>query len=117
MGKKSTPQAPATPDYMGVAKQQGEANLDAARVGAELVNQNQVTPWGSQTFTKNPNSDQWTSTISLSPEQQKLYDLQTAGQTSLAQTSQGLLGRVADSYGKPLDLSSAPDRVNSVQQG
>ena len=38
MGKKSTPKAPAAPDYAAAATAQGNANIDAARTGAELTN-------------------------------------------------------------------------------
>lgn len=111
MGKKSKPAAPAVPDYAAAAKEQGTANLDAARIGAELTNSNQITPYGNQMFTKDPNSDQWTSTITLSPEQQNLYNLQTQGQTALGEKAVGMLGDINNS---PLDTSGLPDRVNTL---
>lgn len=114
MGKKSTPKTPAAPDYAGAATAQGEANIDAARAGAEMTNTNQYTPYGSQVFTKSPGSDQWSSTVSLSPEQQHLYDLQTQGDTALGETANSQLGRVQSSMSQPLDVSGAPARVNSV---
>lgn len=114
MGKKSTPKAPAAPDYAGAATAQGEANMDAARLGAELNNTNQVTPYGSQTFVKDPNSDQWTSTVSLSPEQQNIYDLQVQGDKRLGEMANSQLDRINDTVSQPFDLSGAPDRVSSV---
>lgn len=114
IGKKSTPKAPAAPDYAGAATAQGQANIDAARTGAELTNTNQYTPYGNQVFTKDPSSDQWSSTVSLSPEQQRLYELQTQGDMALGETAVQQLGRVRESMGQPLNLSGAPDRVNSV---
>lgn len=114
MGKKSTPAPPAAPDYAAAATAQGAANVDAARTGAQLTNTNQVTPYGNQTFTKSPDSDQWTSTVSLSPEQQRLYELQTQGDTALGETAVAQLDRVKQSMGNPLDISGAPSRVNSV---
>lgn len=117
MGKKSTPAPPATPDYAAAATAQGQANLDAARIGAELTNTNQVTPYGNQTFVKNPDNDQWTSTITFSPEQQRLYDLQTQGQTAMGEAANSLLGRVQSSYGQPFDTSGMPARVDSVGSG
>jgi hypothetical protein len=117
MGKKSTPKPPPAPDYAAAATAQGAANTDAARTAAELNNTNQYTPYGNQTFTKSPDSDQWSSTITLSPEQQRLYDLQTQGDTALGETAVSQLSRVRDSMGQPLDLSSAPGRVNSVDAG
>lgn len=114
MGKKSTPKAPAAPDYAAAAIAQGTANTDAARVGAELANTNQVTPYGSQTFAKNPGSDQWTSTVSLSPDQQRLYDLNSQGDQQLAQMANSQLGRINSAVSQPFDTSGAPDRVSSV---
>ena len=43
--------APKAPDYIGQAKAQGEANVDAARVSSKLSNPNVITPYGSQTVT------------------------------------------------------------------
>lgn len=115
MGKKSTPAPPATPDYAAAATAQGDANLAAARTGAELTNTNQVTPYGSQIFTRDPNGgDQWTSTITLSPEQQALYNRQTQGQLALANTGSSMLGRVQDAFATPIDTSKFPERTNSV---
>lgn len=118
IGKKSTPAPPPAPDYAAAATAQGAANVEAARTGAELTNTNQVTPYGSQIFTRDPNgSDQWTSTISFSPEQQRLYDLQTQGQRAIGETANSMLGRVQGAYGTPLDTSGAPARVNSIGSG
>ena len=114
MGKKSAPKAPPAPDYAGLAQQQGQANLDAMRTNAEVTNTNQVTPYGNQMFTKDPNSDQWTSTISLSPEQKALYDNMVSGQLDLGSTANGMLGRVGDAVSQPFDTSGLPDRVGSL---
>ena len=53
--------APATPDYAGLA---------AADTAANRVNQ--VTPYGSSTWSNTGNT--WTNTQSLSPEQQALLN-------------------------------------------
>lgn len=45
----SKPDAPAPPDYVGAANAQGDANLDAARLTAQLSNPNVITPYGTQT--------------------------------------------------------------------
>lgn len=50
MGKKS-PAPPPTPDYAGAAKEQGVANLEAARLTARLSNPNVITPLGGQRIT------------------------------------------------------------------
>lgn len=50
MGKDSA-SPPAAPNYTAAAQAQGTANLDAARLQAQLNNPNIVTPYGSQTVT------------------------------------------------------------------
>ena len=50
MGKKS-PTPPPAPDYAGAAQQQGQANLDAARLTARISNPNIQTPLGGQRVT------------------------------------------------------------------
>ena len=50
MGKKS-PAPPPAPDYAGAAIQQGQANLEAARLTARLSNPNISTPLGGQRVT------------------------------------------------------------------
>lgn len=50
MGKKS-PAPPPAPDYAAAAQQQGQANLEAARLTARLSNPNISTPLGGQRVT------------------------------------------------------------------
>ena len=50
MGKKS-PKPPPPPDYAGAAREQGVANLEAARLTARLSNPNISTPLGGQRVT------------------------------------------------------------------
>jgi len=59
MGKRS-PAPPPAPDYAGLAKQQGAANVEAARTTAYMSNPNVYTPYGSQTVTwsRTPNFDE-----------------------------------------------------------
>ena len=101
MGK---PSAPKTPDYVGAAREQGEANVDAARVTGRINNPNVVSPYGTQTTTWN--GDQPTVVQEFSPDQQRLYDTSLITQQNL-----GLLGNTGSSalqdvIGKNLDYSS-----------
>jgi hypothetical protein len=45
------PSPPPAPDYLGAAKQQGEANLDAAKLQGKINNPNVVNPYGTQATT------------------------------------------------------------------
>lgn len=102
MGKKSTPAAPQAPDPAATAAAQATANNTSADFNAKLNRINTTTPYGSQTYTHTPGADAndpgtWSQQVTLSPEQQKLYNTQT--------------GVTQQSY----DLAAAQfPRVNSV---
>ena len=46
---KSAPSPPPAPDYAAAAKEQGTANIEAARASAKLSNPNIIGPYGNQT--------------------------------------------------------------------
>ena len=74
---------PGTPDYVGAAQQQGQANLEAARASAKLSNPNLVTPYGTQTVQYGTGStfDQNAYDAALTSYHDKLnnYDPNTGG--------------------------------------
>ena len=128
------PKPPAPPDYTGAANATAAGNMAAAKETAaanqrlQLMGQygsmtNQVTPYGKISYTPtyldkqgNPISNpsditdpsilrQWTQTMTLSPEQQALYNQnQTLNQTlgNIAETG---VGYVQKSMDNPLDFS------------
>jgi hypothetical protein len=49
-----SPSPPATPDPIATAQAQGTANADAARLTTRLNRANQITPYGSQTWSSGP---------------------------------------------------------------
>jgi len=86
---KSTPQAPATPDYTGAAVAQGVANEATARLTAKLGNPNVYSPYGNQTVTFQ--GDTPTITQTLTPQAQETLNAQQKVQTDLANLgSQGV---------------------------
>lgn len=50
--------APATPDYAGAAKETAAGNLDAARYATQANRPNEITPFGTKTWTNNSSFDQ-----------------------------------------------------------
>jgi hypothetical protein len=86
---KSTPAAPATPDYTGAAVAQGVANEATARLTAKLGNPNVYSPYGNQTVTFQ--GDTPTITQTLTPQAQETLNAQQKVQTDLANLgSQGV---------------------------
>jgi hypothetical protein len=51
----------------------------------------------------------WTQNVTYSPEQQRLYNLQTQGQERLGVTANEQLGRLQSSLNKPLNYDGLPD--------
>jgi hypothetical protein len=106
----SSPSVPKPPDPVATAQAQGQINKDTAVSQARLNNVNQVTPYGSLTYTAGPEVNgvpQYTATTTLSPEQQNLYNLGTQTQTNLGQIGVDQSGKVRDILNTPFDLNSS----------
>lgn len=102
---------PAAPDYVAVARAQGDENLKAIRAGAALNRVNQSNPYGSTTY-RDLGNDQWEQTTSLSPDQQAILDAQERNQIDLGQIAGQRLGQVG-SQGA-FSLEGLPSRVTNV---
>jgi hypothetical protein len=66
-----------------------------------------------------PGQDQWTQTTTLSPEQQRLYDLTTQGQTTYGETANALLSGVQGQLSQPVNTNweAERDRALAAQRG
>src|SRR5690606_4476914 len=96
------PAPPPTPDYAGAARAQGEANIKAAQTHAELARFNQQTPFGSLEWMQDPTDpNRWTSSITLSPEQQRLVDQQQRGQIGMGDAALGMLPGLTQQLQQP----------------
>lgn len=124
MGKSSSSPPPA-PDPKVVAAAQTATNKETAYWNALLNNVNQSTPYGSITYTDSSNGKydpkkvpQISSTITLSPEQQAIYDATTKSDIELANLGADQLGRIRDSVATPYSYSGLGDAptAQSVEQ-
>ena len=128
-----TQSAPKTPNYAAAAQATADSNKAAALTAGALNRPTQITPTGSQTWSLKPGADpnnpqpgDWIATTSYSPEQQKLYEGQTAAQQGLVDTANvgvgglaGLgvgqgLGEVAPSFTG--DVSKTADQFSADRQ-
>lgn len=90
MGKS----APSPPNYEQLALQQGQLDKETAQLMWQLNHPNEVTPYGTNTWTEDPDHPgRYIRTESLSPQGQQNFDLQ---QNLMTQLLQG-----ADQYGMP----------------
>ena len=128
------PKAPSPPDYTGAAEATAAGNMAAARETAaanqklQLMGQygsmtNQVTPYGKISYAPtyldnqgNPIANpaditdpnmlrQWTQTMTLSPEQQAMYNQNQALNQTLGDIATTGVGQVQRSMDNPLDFS------------
>ncbi len=112
-GSQAQPQAP---NPQQTAQAQTQSNVETAVSNAYLGNTNQVTPYGTltynQTGTRNVGGNaipQFTATQTLSPEQQKIYDSQTAlTNQALGGIAPNILNQIQNTTQNPLNFSGAP---------
>ena len=116
MKAPKTPPAPAAPDPMVTAQAQTGMNRDTAITQSQLNMIDQYTPDGSltykpsgfNTFTdsrgKQVSTPRYTATQTLSPDQQRLNDVNNATQEKIGQIGLDQSNRIGDLLGKPIDL-------------
>lgn len=113
------PSAPAAPDPTATIAAQSAANSQSAQQTAELNRINQVTPYGSSTYstdgTYSDGTPQYTQTTTLSPSQQNLFNMGQQGEQTLGQTALGALGNVQSQYATPFDPSNFGASVKQAQ--
>ena len=103
---KSTPRAPTPPDPAATARAQAQANAEAVRESARVNQINQVTPFGSVTFSGGIGTPDRTQTLSLPPD----VAAQVAGQQQigrgLTEFAQGFVPRASEALADPFSLES-----------
>lgn len=97
MGDK--PEAPAPPDPVKTAQAQTASNEQTARTTAQLDRVNQVTPYGSVNYSHN--GDDWTQTVTESPNQKALREGQETLGINLGQLGIDQTQRVGDLLSQP----------------
>ncbi len=112
MGKSSSSQ-PKSPDPYQVSQAQTASNVNTAVANAWLNSGNQVTPWGN-TSTQQIGSKTvdgtdvpiFSQNLTLSPEQQRLYEQGVQGDTQLNDLGLGQIGRIQNAVSNPFSLNA-----------
>jgi hypothetical protein len=110
MGKKSSD----SPDYAGLAREQGQANQEVTAAQTWANRPTQYTPWGSTSWTNQSVVDpstgkpvtSWTQTQSLTPELQAILDKEIAIQGGRSDVANNLTSRMASEFSSPMDWSN-----------
>lgn len=105
MGKSSSSPPPA-PDPARTAAAQAAANKEAVLESAKVNQFNQVTPYGSVTYTGAIGSPDRTQTVSLPPELQKALEGQQRITGGLTQFAEQYVPRVAESLSTPFNTAN-----------
>lgn len=107
----NSPQAPAAPDPVATANAQTASNKATAITNYGLNATDQSTPYGNLSYSQNgtwsDGTPHYTATTTLSPEQQKLYDLTSKTQANLGQIGVDQSSKVGGILNTPFDLSAA----------
>jgi hypothetical protein len=126
MGKKDTPAAPAQPDPYKTAAAQTQGDIQSAIANATLGNIDTYTPLGSNVYTQTGTQTitdaqghpiqvpKYSSTQTLSPQQQQLYDQQTALGSGLNNLAIQQTGKLTGLLGSPIDTSNVPALTTSL---
>lgn len=115
-----SPKPPPAPDPVATANAQTQANKEAVRESA-LVNQiNEVTPYGTLSYSGEIGSPNRTRTVSLSPEAQAQFDLDNAMSQGMGNLALSRLGNMpTDTFSLDLgemnrDFSGDASRVEQA---
>jgi hypothetical protein len=102
MGKKS-PKAPSPEEQ---ASAQTRQDKDTAWYNAMLENMDQYTPYGSLTYQNlgDKNAPKWTSTVTLSPEQQQILDSQNRQGIAMNQLGEQQINRIGQAVSSPFSF-------------
>lgn len=115
MAKKGTPSPPAQPDPNVVANAQSTSDINTALAQTNLNAVNQVTPWGTSSYSQSPGTTvngvdipKFTQTVTLSPDQQDILNAQNALTKQTYGIGSQALGNIGTSISQPLDFSNLP---------
>lgn len=114
-------QTPVIPDYTGAAEATAASSRDVNEQQTWANRPTLNTPFGQQTWEVKPTWDpttetylnSWTQNTNLTPEAQHALDSQMDIQQGRSDLASGLLNRVQDEYGQPMDWSQFDDRAQA----
>lgn len=118
MGGKGS--APAAPNYVAAAEAQAEASKELTNIQNFANRPNIYTPFGSQTWQTQAQTDpatgqtvtSWNQNTSLAPGLQSALDAQVGTQLGRSQLAGDFMGRVGAEYSQPFDWQNLPQMAS-----
>jgi len=87
------------PDYAAAAEREAQGNLDLARYQTLANRPNINSPYGSRVWSQDEeNPDQWTYNETLTPEQQRIFNVNQQSQQGMADLGLMSLGQLNDTF-------------------
>jgi hypothetical protein len=112
LGLGPAPSAPAAPDYSAAARETAAGNVEAARVATAANRINQVTPYGSLTYSQSGTdaygNPTYTATQAFTPEQQRLLETQNRISGSLGDVATKGVSYVENMLNTPFNTAALP---------
>lgn len=104
--------APKAPDYAAAAAQQAESSREVTEQQTWANRPDQVTPWGTETWSSTPTYDpttgqtlnRWTQNTTLNDQSQQALDAQLAVTNQRSQLALGAGQRLGSEYGQAFDF-------------
>jgi hypothetical protein len=113
MGKPA-PAAPPAPDYKSAAQATAADNLAAARSATTANRVNSYTPYGSLTYSQDPNNpDKWSQNVNLNQTGQQLLDQQNETSIGLGNLQNDATQRVATSVNGAIPGAYNPNQATN----
>jgi hypothetical protein len=110
-----SPSPPPPPDYAGAAREQGAANVEAARTQGRINNPNYINPYGRQTVTWD--GDTPTVTQELSEQERAIYDANARNRLGLGNLANQGIDALSGLIGTELDFSGLGDEPEIFDGG
>ena len=109
MGKRS-PSPPPAPDPVATANAQSAADLKTAIAQGRLNNTDQITPYGSLTYSELGNDSEgvprYSATQTLTPSGQRQLDLSNQAGIRFGETANQQLSNVSNLLSQPISFDS-----------
>jgi len=99
---------PATPDYLGIARMEGQQAMDLAKYNTQVNRPTQIGPYGTVRWAQDKNGN-WTQNTTLSQPQQQILNANQSLDLNSAQTANQGLQNASGVLSHPtLDLNALP---------
>lgn len=114
------PQQPQAPDPVATANAQAQMNKETAKTQSLLNAVDQRTPDGSLTYAEGTWADgtpKLTATTALSPEAQRVFDINNGTKLNIATIGRDQSARIGDLLGNPLKLGNDATEARIMELG